>query len=152
MANGDRSIVGDLNPLNLMLESGRFAIVNHVLFIPGLDCKLIYILSALAAHEVGGSLMETMCPISLEYQEVVRIKKSGIAVCDDLSELFQALKKEANTIETIIDEPALWHTMRGHFAHDCIQELNEIEERVPLISSSALSEDQCERGASGEVC
>ena len=62
VASCDRLPVCGTGSVSLILESGRTAIVNNVLFIPGLDHKLLSV-SALAAREAEVHCEDEMCSI-----------------------------------------------------------------------------------------
>ena len=51
VVSGDRLPVCGTGSVSLLLESGRTAIVNNVLFIPGFDRKILFV-SALAARKL----------------------------------------------------------------------------------------------------
>ena len=68
VASCDRLPSCGTGSVSLLLENGITAIVNNVLFVPGLDRKLLSV-SALAAREAKVNFEDGMCSISFEGQE-----------------------------------------------------------------------------------
>ena len=151
VTSGDRLPVCGTGSISLILESGRTEIVSNMLFIPGLDLKLLSV-SALKARGAEVYFEDQRCSISFEGQEVARGKHLGNLYVLSLASSTMPNNNEANLATMSMTESTLCHARLGHFAHDCIAALNNIPEDVPPISSAAVSEGPFKGYACGTMC
>lgn len=146
VANGERLAVRGVGNVEFKFDGGKTALVTGVLYVPGLDRKLLSV-PALTAKGADVEFKDDYCTI----------KVAGVAVVHGRREnkLYKVtVGRRESALAAREDDEALWHARFGHVGRDRVRAIGTAADDAPKLRATEADDDDgdvCEGCAKGKL-